>query len=396
MSNRNSDFYRFDDLLDIEEKMTRDTIREFLDQKLVKKQIMECNDEGKPLPLELLKKLAELNIIGANIPDNNGETLTSNLGYGIINREIEAADSALRSFVSVQGSLVMYPIWRFGSEEQKRRWLEPLRSAQVIGCFGLTESYGGSNPAGMKTTFVEKPDCYILNGSKSWITNSPIADVAIIWARVEKDFRGFLVERGTPGYKAQPIKHKGSLRASCSGTISLEDCRIPKENLLPKANGKKAFFACLNKARYGIAWGTAGIVRECYQKILELTESRAPFGPVLASRQLVQDDLAHIDSDLTTILAICFRLSQLADESDSGKISEAELGSQISYAKWQCIELAIDAVDRCLELAGGDGLTYEYPFWAHFANLRTLRTYEGTKKIHTLIQGQRITGISAT
>lgn len=391
MQDQNYDFYRFDELLGDEERMIRDTLKKFLEREQIKRQIMTCNDEGRSLPLELLQELAGLDIIGANIPNDNGEKL-SNLGYGIINREIEAADSALRSFVSVQSSLVLYPIWRFGSVEQKERWLNPLRRAEAIGCFGLTESYGGSNPAGLRTTAEEKTDCYVLSGSKNWITNSPIADVAIIWAYLENEFRGFLVEKGTVGYEARPIKHKGSLRASSSGTISLQDCRIPKENILLGAVGIKSAYACLNKARYGISWGTAGIVRNCYEKILELVQARAPFGTSLSSKQLVQEDLAIIDANLIDILARCFRLAQLADQFDLGKISEIELGNQISQTKWRCIELAIDSVDRCLELAGGDGLTYEYPFWAHFANLRTLRTYEGTKKIHTLIQGQRITG----
>lgn len=394
VTNFNPDFYRFDEQLTDEEKMIRDSLREFINEKQVRDEIKSCNTSGKPLSLELLRRLASLGVVGANIPDDNNERL-SNRGYGIITREVEAGDSALRSFVSVQSSLVIYPIWRFGSPEQKLRWLEPLRSASAIGCFGLTEPYGGSNPAGLMTSFTEKSDCYVLNGSKTWITNSPIADVAIIWARAREKYHGFLVERGTPGFRTDHIENKGSLRASCSGTISLQDCIIPKENILPGTSGIKSAFACLNKARYGIAWGTAGIVRECYKKIWELTQNRAPFGTTLDSKQLVQDDLARIDSNLTTILALCFRLSELADKTDIREISEAELGSQISYAKWQCIELAIDSVDRCLELAGADGLTYEYPFWAHFANLRTLRTYEGTKKIHTLIQGQRITGKTA-
>lgn len=391
MISHNSDFFQFDEQLTDEERMIRDSLKEFIGENEVRNEIKSCNIEGKPLSIKLLRRLADLGAVGANIPDEKGERL-SNRGYGIITREVEAGDSALRSFVSVQSSLVIYPIWRFGSDKQKSRWLEPLRSAQAIGCFGLTESYGGSNPAGLRTTFIEKSDCYVLNGSKTWITNSPIADIAIVWARAKERYHGFLVEKGTPGFTADHIKNKGSLRASCSGTISLEDCAIPKENILPGTAGIKSAYACLNKARYGIAWGTAGIVRECYKKIWELMQNKAPFGTSLDSRQLIQDDLARIDSNLTTILALCFRLSELADKADIGKISEAELGSQISYAKWQCIELAIDSVDRCLELAGADGLTYEYPFWAHFANLRTLRTYEGTKKIHTLIQGQRITG----
>ena len=394
MNSGQGDFYRFDETLSVEELMVRDALRNFLEQRGVQKTFRTCNIEERPIPIELIKKLAKMGIIGANIPDENGERL-SNLGYGIIAREVEAADSALRSFISVQGSLVTYSIWRFGSEEQKKRWLTALCSVEAIGCFSLTESYGGSNPAGLKTTAEERPDCYILNGSKNWITNSPNADVAIIWARRKDEICGFLVEKGTPGYETSHIKNKGSLRASSSGSISLQDCKIPKENMLPGAVGIKSAYSCLNKARYGIAWGTAGIVRVCYEKILELVQSRAPFDSPLAGKQLVQKDLAVIDANLVDMLSRLFHLSQLADQFDMGKISEFELGQHISQAKWRCVQLATDSVGRCLKLSGADGLTYEYPFWAHFANLQTLCTYEGTENIHTLIQGQRITGKSA-
>lgn len=394
MAFEHADFYRLDDKLTEEEKMLRNTLRDFLRQDRVKNILRSCNIKENPIPMELIKELAGLGVIGVNIPDENGEK-PSNRSYGIITREVEYIDSALRSFVSVQSSLVIYPIWRYGSDEQKKKWLSRLCSVEAIGCFGLTESYGGSNPMGMRTVAEEKPDCYILNGSKNWITNSPSADVAIIWARYKNDIKAFLVEKGTPGYETQHIKNKASLRASNSGSISLQDCKIPKENMLPGADGIKSAFSCLNKARYGIAWGTAGIVLSCYEKITELLKDRSPFGQPLDSRQLVQADLALIDANLVDILSRVFRLAELADQFDEGKISEVVYGQMISQAKYHCVELAYEAVNKCRKLAGADGLTYEYPFVAHLANLWTLQTYEGTENIHLLIQGQRITGKSS-
>lgn len=398
------DFYRFDDKLSEDERGIRDTLRAFLRQEKIKKIMRECNDAGVPLPFEFLRELGALGFVGANIPDEEGKAV-GNLCYGIINRETEAADSALRSAVSVQAGLVMYPICRFGSDEQKTRWLSKLRTYEAIGCFGLTEEYGGSNPADMRMTASEvaaekNKGGYILNGSKNWITHAKSADIALVWAKLNGLIRGFLVEKGTPGFEQMLIKRKGALRASETGMLAFTDCRIPKENILPgtiQPPGKDLIpaFACLNKARYGIAWGASGIIRACYEKIWGIMQQRAPFGTPLAGKQLVQEDLAVIDARLVAAQALCFRLAELADMRDAGIIGEKELGDQISFAKWQCIEFAIDAADRCLELAGADGLSYENPFWAHWANLRVIRTYEGTKKIHTLIQGKRITGISA-
>jgi glutaryl-CoA dehydrogenase len=399
-----SDFYRYDEKLSEYECQVRDTLREFLRQEKIKEAIRDCNDRGLPLPFQFLRELGTLGFIGANIPDETGNVI-SNLGYGIINREAEAADSALRSAISVQGGLVMYPIWRFGSDEQKARWLTGLRTYDVVGCFGLTEEYGGSNPADMRTSAseisaekIEKE--YILNGEKQWITHAKSANIAVVWAKLNGLIRGFLVEKESPGFIQTIIKRKGALRASETGTLAFVNCRIPKENILPgtiQPEGRDLIpaLSCLNKARYGIAWGAGGIIRTCYQAIWERMQERAPFKTPLAGKQLVQEDLAIIDARLVDAQALCFRLAELADMRDAKKITEKELSDQISFAKWRCIEFAIDAVNRCLELAGADGLVYDNPFWAHFANLRVIQTYEGTKKIHTLIQGKRITGISA-
>lgn len=390
-----SDFYRFEERMTDEERMIMNMLREFLRQEHVQETVRQCNLTAIPVPHELMRKIATLGIFGAFIPDENGDKV-SNLAYGLMMREIEAVDSALRSFASVQSGLVMYPIWKFGSEEQKQRWLPPLRSGEVIGCFGLTEGFGGSNSAAMLTRAELGIDEYILNGSKVLITNAYSADVAVVWGKEPSgEIRGFLVERGARGFEAQMLHYKGSLRASETGSLYFSDCSIPKENVFPHAHGMKSVYSCLNKARYGIAWGAGGIVRTCYEKILEIAMARAPFGTPLSGKQLVQQDLAVIDANLVKITALCFQLANLADMCERGEIKEKEFGDQVSFAKWQCVEMAKEAVDKALELAGGPGIGYDLPFWAHWANIPTLRTYEGTAKIHTLIQGRRITGISA-
>lgn len=381
------DFYDLDALLTDEQKAIRDTVRSFVDSEVLPG-IREWWDEGS-FPTHLIPQFGELGLLGSTLPSEYGGAEVDNVAYGLIQYELERGDSGLRSFASVMSGLVMYPIHRYGSDEQRKTWLPELTSGRKVGCFGLTESDGGSDPGAMRTRARKDGDSYVLNGSKMWITNSPIADVALVWAKDDDDLvRGFLVEAGTPGFSAPKITSKMSLRASMTGEIHLEDCRIPASNLLPDSGGLKSPLSCLTQARYGIAWGALGALEAVYTTALEYTTTRETFGQPIASRQLVQDKLVRMLTGHTTGLLLAHRLATLKD---AGAMSFG----QVSMAKRVNVRTALEGARLARELLGGNGITTEYPVIRHMLNLETVDTYEGTHDIHTMIVGREITGLAS-
>jgi glutaryl-CoA dehydrogenase len=381
------DFYDLDALLTDEQKAIRDTVRSFIDSEVLPG-IREWWDEGS-FPTQLIPQFGELGLLGSTLPSEYGGAEVENAAYGLIQYELERGDSGLRSFASVMSGLVMYPIYRYGSDEQRKSWLPELTSGRKIGCFGLTESDGGSDPGAMRTRARKDGDSYVLNGSKMWITNSPIADVALVWAKDNDDVvRGFLVEAGTSGFSAPKITSKMSLRASMTGEIHLEDCRIPAANLLPESGGLKSPLSCLTQARYGIAWGALGALEAVYTTALEYTTTRETFGQPIASRQLVQDKLVRMLTGHTTGLLLAHRLATLKDAGTMGF-------GQVSMAKRINVRTALEGARLARELLGGNGITTEYPVIRHMLNLETVDTYEGTHDIHTMIVGREITGLAS-
>ena len=383
---RGVDFYRIDDLLTHEEIIARDTVRRFVDEKVIP--IIDKHFEEATFPGELVPQLAELGLLGGNLPEEYGCANMNNGAYGLVMQELERGDSGLRSFVSVQGALVMYPIYTFGSEEQKREWLPLLAKGEKIGCFGLTEPDHGSDPAGMETRARLSGKGWVLSGTKRWITNGSIADVAVVWAKVDEDIRGFIVETNTPGFQAPEIKNKLSLRASVTSDLIMDDVFVPEENLLPKSGGLRAPLMCLNQARYGIAWGAVGAAMACYECAVDYTKGRTQFGKPIASFQLVQEKLAHILTEITKAQLLAWRLGRLKDE---GKLHFA----QTSLAKRNNVWIALEAARLARDLMGANGITLEYPVFRHMCNLESVFTYEGTHHIHTLILGEHITGLPA-
>jgi glutaryl-CoA dehydrogenase len=381
------DFYDLDALLTDEQKAIRDTVRSFVDSEVLPG-IRQWWDEGS-FPTHLIPQFGELGLLGSTLPSEYGGAEVDNVAYGLIQYELERGDSGLRSFASVMSGLVMYPIHRYGSDEQRKTWLPELTSGRKIGCFGLTESDGGSDPGAMRTRARKDGDSYVLNGSKMWITNSPIADVALVWAKDDDDVvRGFLVESGTQGFSAPKITSKMSLRASITGEIHLEDCRIPASNLLPESGGLKSPLSCLTQARYGIAWGALGALEAVYTTALEYTTTRETFGQPIASRQLVQDKLVRMLTGHTTGLLLAHRLATLKDAGQMGF-------GQVSMAKRVNVRTALEGARLARELLGGNGITTEYPVIRHMLNLETVDTYEGTHDIHTMIVGREITGLAS-
>ncbi|MDA2930787.1 acyl-CoA dehydrogenase family protein [Acidobacteria bacterium AH-259-O06] len=376
-----------EDLLSDEEKLVRDSVRSFVEDKVIP--IIEDHYMKGTFPLELVKPMAELGYFGANLKGYGCAGLNS-VAYGLIMQELERGDSGLRSFVSVQGALVMYPIHDFGSHEQKEKWLPRLRAGAAIGCFGLTEPDFGSNPAGMRTRARKDGSEYILNGTKAWITNGSIADVAVVWARCEDTcIRGFLVEKGTEGFKSKDYHNKHSLRASVTSELVFDNCPIPQSNLLPKAQGLKSALLCLNQARYGIAWGAIGSAMACYHTARRWALERKQFSDKpIASHQLVQNKLVHILTEITKAQLLAHRLGRLKDE---GKVRP----DQISMAKRNNVAMALEVARMARDILGANGILSEYPVFRHMANLESVYTYEGTHDIHTLILGQSITGIPA-
>ncbi len=381
------DFIDFDSLLSDEEKLARQTARQFVDDRVVPI-IEEHNREGR-FPMQLVPQMAELGFFGANLK-GYGCAEMSNVEYGVVTQELERGDSGLRSFVSVQSALVMYPIHAFGSDAQKEKWLPRLQQGKAIGCFGLTEPQFGSNPGGMLTRAVRKNDCYVLNGEKMWITSGSIADIAVIWAKCEDDqIRGFLVEKGAPGFKAWDVHGKWSLRASVTSGLAMTDCRIPAENLLPKVEGLKGPLACLNQARYGIGWGGIGAAMACYETALSYAKQRKQFhNRPIASHQLVQEKLVWMITEITKAQLLALQVGRLKDQ---GRVHP----THISMLKMNNVSMALETARKARDILGANGIVDDYCIMRHMNNLESVYTYEGTHDIHKLIIGERITGIAA-
>jgi len=381
------DYYQLDDLLTDEQKLIRETARQW-----VKKEVSPIIDEHyekASFPTHLLKGLGEIGAFGPYIPVEYGGAGLDQISYGLIMQELERCDSGLRSTASVQSSLVMYPIWRYGSEEQKNKFLPQLATGEMMGCFGLTEPDFGSNPGGMVTHFKEDGDHVILNGAKMWISNAPFAQIAVVWAKDENGrIHGILVERGMEGFSTPEMHGKLSLRASSTGELVFENVRVPKSNILPGRSGLGAPLSCLDSARFGIAWGAIGAAMDCYDQAVRYSKERVQFGAPIGAFQLIQKKLAEMLTEITKAQCITFRLGQLRNE---GRATSA----QISMAKRNNVEIALNIAREARQIHGGMGITSEYSMMRHMANLESVITYEGTHDIHLLITGMDITGIPA-
>ncbi|MCR9253422.1 MAG: acyl-CoA dehydrogenase family protein [bacterium] len=381
------DFYALDDLLTDEHKLIRSSIRDF-----VKKEIspyIEDWAERNHFPYEMVKKFGDVGAFGPTVPMEYGGGGLDYISYGLIMQEVERGDSGMRSTASVQGSLVMYPIYAFGSEEQKRKYLPKLAAGEWLGCFGLTEPDHGSNPSGMVTNFKDAGDHYVLNGAKMWISNAPKADVAVVWAKNEEGrIHGLIVERGMEGFTTPETHGKWSLRASCTGELVFDNVKVPKENLLPGKSGLGAPMMCLDKARYGIAWGAIGAAMDCYDSARRYAMERIQFDKPIGSFQLIQKKLAEMLTEITKAQLLNWKLGKMMEE---GKASTA----QISMAKRNSVATALDIAREARQIHGGMGITGEYPMMRHMMNLESVVTYEGTHDIHLLILGAEITGIPA-
>ena len=385
------DFYRFDSLISEEERAVRDTVRAWVDEHLIPI-IGDCYIQGR-FPKELIPGLAELGVLGANLPEEYGCAGLNNVAYGLIMQELERGDSGIRSFASVQGALVMYPIFAYGSEEQKRHWLPRLAAGQEIGCFGLTEPDYGSNPSGLITTARETKDGWVLNGTKMWITNGSQATVAIIWAKTgalddPSSIRGFIVPASTRGYAGKDQKGKLSLRASDTSEIHLQDVCLPRDAILPKSGGLKSPLGCLTQARYGISWGAVGAAMACYDEALRYSLDRVMFGKPIGGTQIQQVRLADMLTEITKAQLLCHQLGRLKD---AGTMTP----QQVSLAKRNNVSMACDCAREARRLLGANGILVEYHSMRHLANLESVYTYEGTHDMHSLILGQEITGLSA-
>ena len=384
---RGHDYYNIDDLLDTEHILVRDAVRDWVKQEV--SPIIEEYSERAENPRHLVKGLAEIGAFGPSLPAEYGCGGMDEMSYGLIMQELERGDSGVRSAASVQGSLVMYPIYRFGSEEQRRKYLPKLANGEFIGCFGLTEPNHGSDPSSMISNLKDDGDSYILNGAKMWITNSPIADVCVVWAKDEEGvIRGVILEKGMKGLSAPEIHGKLSLRASCTGELIFEDVRVPKANVLPNVAGLKGPLSCLSKARYGIAWGAIGAAMDCYDSALRYSQERTQFGKPIAQFQLTQKKLAEMITEITKAQLLAWRLGGLANK---GKATPA----QISMAKRNNVHIALEIAREARQIHGGMGITNEYPCMRHMMNLETVLTYEGTHDIHLLITGMDVTGLNA-
>jgi glutaryl-CoA dehydrogenase len=381
------DYYSIDDLLNEEHKLVRDTARAWV--KRAVSPIIEDYAQRAEFPKEILHGLAEIGAFGPTIPENYGGAGLDNISYGLIMQEIERGDSGVRSTASVQSSLVMYPIWAYGSEEQKQKYLPKLATGELMGCFGLTEPNHGSNPGGMTTHFKDAGDHFVLNGAKMWISNAPFADIAVVWAKNEAGrIKGLIVERGDPGFSTPETHNKWSLRASATGELIFDNVQVPKENLLPGKDGLGAPLGCLDSARYGIAWGAIGAAMDCYDTALRYAKEREQFGKPIAATQLQQKKLAEMITEITKAQLLALRLGQLKNE---GKATSA----QISMAKRNNVEMALEVARNARQMLGGMGITGEYSIMRHMMNLESVVTYEGTHDIHLLITGLDITGHQA-
>jgi glutaryl-CoA dehydrogenase len=383
---RGVDYYHLDELLSEDELLVRSTVREFVDQQVLP--IIEKHYAEGSFPMQLVPAMAELGLFGPTLPAKYGCAEMNNVAYGLTMQELERGDSGIRSFASVQSALVMYPIFTFGSEEQKDYWLPRLATGQAIGCFGLTEPDYGSNPGGLVTRAEKKGSKYVLNGAKMWITNGTLADVAVVWAKLEGEIKGFLVEKGTKGFSAPEMKGKHSLRASVTSELVFEDCEIPDTQMLPKSGGLKSPLMCLSQARYGIAWGAVGSAMACYDTALQYSQTRIQFDKPIASFQLTQEKLVSMVTEITKAQLLCLQLGRLKDK------GRAKF-TQISLAKRNNVHHALEIARSAREILGANGILNEYPVMRHAANLESVKTYEGTHEMHTLIIGEDITGIPA-
>lgn len=379
------DFYNIDQHLSDEERMVRDLVRKWVDAEVLP--IIEENCRAGTFPMHLIPQIGEMGLLGMNL-HGYGCAGMSNIAYGIACQELERGDSGLRSFVSVQGSLCMFPIWKFGTEAQKQKYLPGMAEGKLIGCFGLTEPDHGSNPSGMLTKAVDDGDSYIINGAKMWITNGSLADVAIVWAKLDGDIRGFLVERDDAGFTAPEMKGKHSLKASVTSELVFDNVRIPKDRLLPDVRGLKGPFSCLNNARFGISWGAIGAAMACYHSAVEYAKSRIQFGKPIAARQLVQNKLAWMLREITKAQLLALHLGKAKDDGTIGI-------PQISLAKMNNVDIALQIARVARDIHGANGVLDEYPIMRHMANLESVFTYEGTHDIHNLILGRHITGFQA-
>lgn len=381
------DYYGIDELLSEDHLLARDAVRDWVKQEV--SPIIEDYANRAACPTHLFKGLAEVGAFGPSIPAEYGGGGMDEIAYGIIMQELERGDSGIRSMASVQGSLVMYPIYKYGNEDQRKKYLPKLGSGEFIGCFGLTEPNHGSNPGGMITNIKDDGDAYILNGAKMWITNSPVADIAVVWAKDEEGkIRGLIVEKDMKGFSAPEIHGKWSLRASVTGELVFEDVRVPKANLLPNVSGLKGPLGCLSKARYGIAWGAVGAALDCYDSALRYSKEREQFGKKLGQFQLTQKKLAEMITEITKAQLLSWRLGTLANQ---GKATPA----QISMAKRNNVDMALHVAREARQIHGGMGITGEYPIMRHMMNLESVITYEGTHDIHLLITGMDVTGFNA-
>jgi len=378
-------FIDFESLLTSEQKSIRDSVRKLVDEEVMP--VIQQSFREETFPFHLVKRFADLGLLGANLKGYECAGIDT-ISYGLVMQEIERADSGMRSFVSVQGALCMYPIYAYGSEEQKQKYLPPMARGEVIGCFGLTEPDFGSNPGGMLTTASETSDGFVLNGNKMWITNGSIADVAIVWAKLNGTIRGFLVDKNTPGFSTTLMKGKFSLRASVTSELHFENCKIPKSNILPNVEGLKGPLGCLSQARFGIAWGAIGAANACYHEALNYVQNRMMFDRPLAGYQLIQAKLAKMVQEISKAQLLSWHLSNLKDQ---GKLTPP----QISLVKMNNVKMALEVAREARDMLGANGIIDEYPIIRHMMNLETVNTYEGTEDVHRLIIGREVTGIAA-
>ncbi|HKB49766.1 MAG TPA: acyl-CoA dehydrogenase family protein [Ktedonobacterales bacterium] len=380
-----TDLYAIDSLLSEDERLVRDTVKKFVADQVLP--VIGEHFEAGTFPRALIPQVAEMGLLGMHL-EGYGCAGLSAVSYGLACQELEFGDSGLRSFVSVQGSLAMFPIWAFGSEEQKERYLPKMAAGELIGCFGLTEPDAGSNPDGMQTTARKDGDAYVLNGTKMWITNGGIADLAVVWARAEDGIRGFIVERGTPGFTTSDVTRKLSLRASVTSELHFADCRVPAGQMLPEVRGLRGPLSCLDEARYGITWGVNGAARACYEAALDYAKTRVQFGKPIGAFQLTQRKLADIVTELIKAQLLALQLGRLKDQGQAHPV-------QVSLAKRNNCRQALETARTARSILGANGITLEYPIIRHMNNLESVYTYEGTDEIHTLVIGQAVTGLSA-
>jgi glutaryl-CoA dehydrogenase len=385
------DFYEIDSLLNEDERQIRDQVRDWVEERYLP--LVEEAYEKAHFPTEVIREVADMGLLGATLPEKYGCAGVNATAYGLAMQELERGDSGLRSFASVQGSLAMYPIYAYGSEEQRMKWLPPMAKGEVIGCFGLTEPDFGSDPGGMITRAKPANGGYVLNGAKMWITNGTIADLSVVWAKLpgekgREEIRGFLVERGTKGFSAPEQKRKHSLRASVTSELILQDVFVPEENLLPNVSGLKGPLGCLSQARFGIAFGVVGAAMSCFHAAAEYSKSRIMFGKPIGSFQLVQAELADMLTQITQAQLLSIQLGRIKER---GSLKP----EQISLAKRNNCDMALDVARRARDILGANGITAEYPVMRHMCNLESVKTYEGTHNIHTLVLGESVTGIAA-